>query len=180
MLFLLPLQLVAYTTMPVDEFHTKLLQGFFGVLIDTRAQSEWDAGHLPNATFLQEMHVTGDVSPIAGCKLCNVAVYCHSGFRSKQAADQLEAAGFVNVYDVQGIVQWQGAGHSLVSTASVATACSKATAVALGHISRLALRPLHSAQALGCLRAQMPSHRLRRLRRHQLLHRLPGCQRRPS
>ena len=129
MLFLLPLQLVAYTTMPVDEFHTKLLQGFFGVLIDTRAQSEWDAGHLPNATFLREMHVTGDVSPIAGCKLCNVAVYCHSGFRSKQAADQLEAAGFVSVYDVQGIVQWQGAGHSLVSTASVATACSKATAV---------------------------------------------------
>ena len=36
MLFLLSQQLVAYTTMPVDEFHTKLLQGFFGVLIDTR------------------------------------------------------------------------------------------------------------------------------------------------
>ena len=125
---LLPMLVAGYTTMPMAEFEPKLRSGFFGLLIDTRAQNEWNAGHLPNATFMKEVHITGDVSLILGCQQCNVAVYCHSGYRSKQAANKLEAAGFTNVYDVQGIVQWQSAGHALVSTPSVQTACSKAAA----------------------------------------------------
>jgi rhodanese-related sulfurtransferase len=124
----LPGFLLGYTTMPMANFQPKLLQGFFGLLIDTRAQSEWNAGHLPNATFMENIHATGDVSSILGCRSCNVAVYCHSGFRSQQAAGKLEAAGFTSVFDVQGIQQWQAAGHALVSTASIQTACSKAPA----------------------------------------------------
>ena len=118
-------QILGYTTMESDEFHTKLKAGFFGVLIDTRRRDEWEDGHLPNATFLEELHKTKDVSAIAGCEACNVGVYCHSGARSKSAADVLEAAGFKSVYDVLGIVQWQAAGHSLLNTASTSTACSK-------------------------------------------------------
>ena len=35
-------------------------------------------------------------------------LYCHSGVRSKQAADRLAALGFTGgLYDGQGIAQWQ-------------------------------------------------------------------------
>ena len=116
--------LPGYTTMPVSEFAEKLHAGFFGVLIDTRDTSEWNAGHLPNATFMRNLHINHDTTAITGCQACNIGIYCHSGYRSKQAATALETIGFTSVYDVQGIVQWQGAGHSLVSTPSHVAACS--------------------------------------------------------
>lgn len=113
----------AYTTLSPAEFHSKLVEGFFGALIDTRSESEWNGGHLPNATFIQNLHLTGDTTLITGCERCRLAIYCHSGSRSKTAASRLESSGFSNVYDAQGIVQWQQIGQALVGGSSHVPPC---------------------------------------------------------
>ena len=137
MLALAGARTLGYTTITDSaEVHTKLSQGFFGLIIDTRAQSEWNAGHLPNATFIEALHNNQDTSAVVGCESCNIGVYCHSGVRSKQAADVLEAAGFPNIFDIEGIVQWQNGGHALVTTPSHVPGCSKVAGVcAWPHLS---------------------------------------------
>lgn len=101
-----------------ETFYADMQSGFFAVVVDTRRQDEWDAGHIANATFLPSMHETGDWAPISRCKACNIAIYCRTGRRSKLAADVLEANGFSNVYDALGITQWQANGHTLVTGAA--------------------------------------------------------------
>ena len=71
-----------------------------------RTRDEWDAGHLPNATFIESLHVNKDASRLAGCEDCAIAVYCHSGRRAADAALFLEDAGFAHVYNVLGVQQW--------------------------------------------------------------------------
>ena len=96
---------------------------FFAALVDVRREDEWAAGHLPNATFIPSLQTTGNASALAGCEHCPVAVYCRSGRRSKAAADVLEAAGYSNVYDVLGILQWTAAGEDLVQGPSHPAGC---------------------------------------------------------
>ena len=126
---------LGYTTLAPEALYDRLARGSFGLLIDTRRRAEWDAGHLPNATFVQSLEETRDTSLIEGCRRCDVAVYCHSGVRSQRAAQVLEAAGFTAVYDVQGIVQWQEAGHALVGTASLTPGCAIASSVCKLYLS---------------------------------------------
>ena len=118
---------LGWTTLDSATFDARIASNFFGVIIDTRQQSEWDAGHIPNATLIANLQITGDASALAGCQSCNIGVYCRSGARSQGAATALENAGFTNVYDVQGINQWQAAGHSLVTTPSHTPACTSST-----------------------------------------------------
>ena len=80
--------ILSYTTITSTELRAKLDSGFFAALIDTRRQDEWNAGHLPGATFVETLHLTGVAGTLLPpCKDCAVATYCHSGVRSKQAAE---------------------------------------------------------------------------------------------
>lgn len=98
MLYVLTSCVAGYITLQSSEFRAKHDEGFFGAVIDVRTQGEWDAGHLPNATFIESLQVNQDTSRIAACTSCRIAVYCRTGQRSKAAADVLEAAGFTDVY----------------------------------------------------------------------------------
>mmetsp|Transcript_18133 Transcript_18133/g.38091 ORF Transcript_18133/g.38091 Transcript_18133/m.38091 type:complete len:174 (-) Transcript_18133:709-1230(-) len=128
---LLPPPSSAYTTID-DAAESALLwsSGQFAVLLDVRRQEEWDAGHLPNATFMPSMQTSKDTSRLTGCENCSIAVYCRSGRRSKEAAVVLEDAGFMNVYDVLGINQWIDAGVALVLEEERDPSCCDATCVA--------------------------------------------------
>lgn len=97
----------------------------FRVLVDVRTQDEWDMGHLPNATFIESLHVNGNTSLLAGCEECNIAVYCHSGRRAMNAAEVLDGAGFKHVYNVLGVEQWMEAGVELVNTPDRKPGCDK-------------------------------------------------------
>ena len=76
-----------------------------------RWESEWNNGHIPNATHIAGLQdFSGDAVPsqLLGCTACNIVLYCHSGYRSKQAADKLASLGFTGgIYDGLGIQQWQ-------------------------------------------------------------------------
>ena len=114
-LVLLPVLALSFTT--IDDVETSISlweAGNFSVLLDVRRLEEWNAGHLANATFIESLQTNKDVSRLAGCEDCAIAVYCKSGGRSAAAAVVMEDAGFTNVYNVLGVKQWTEAGVPLV------------------------------------------------------------------
>lgn len=72
------------------------------VIYDVRTQDEYAVNHVSNATLwpLNDLQA-GKYPPVA--KDAWVAVYCHSGNRSKQAADILKKAGYTKVIDIGGL-----------------------------------------------------------------------------
>lgn len=78
-------------------------------VIDVRAASEWDAGHIPGARhiFLGELPEAADELPRDGL----LVVACQGGSRSSIGASFLRAHGFSNVINLSGgFAEWQGAG----------------------------------------------------------------------
>ncbi|EOD05192.1 hypothetical protein EMIHUDRAFT_220325 [Emiliania huxleyi CCMP1516] len=106
-----------YVTIGPAELKAKLDAGAFGAVVDVRRREEWDAGHIAGATLLASFNTAGfsaaGAEQLEGCKRCAVAVYCNSGRRSKEAAGVLVSAGFTEVYDGLGIVQWLEDGSGL-------------------------------------------------------------------
>lgn len=86
------------------------------VLVDVRRAEEWNEGHLPEAQYnidaLQE-----DFTEVAKATLPkdkNIAIYCRSGRRSKDAAQKLAGAGFKVIELDSGIIGWQESGREVV------------------------------------------------------------------
>jgi rhodanese-related sulfurtransferase len=80
-------------------------------LLDVRTLEEWNKAHLKGATridvnedgFLEKAKAQLDAQK-------PLLVYCRSGKRSAGAAQQLRAAGFTKVLELQGgIIAWQAA-----------------------------------------------------------------------
>lgn len=76
------------------------------IIIDVREQSEYDAGHIPNAKLLP----LGQLETLAAEALpdrnATLLVYCRSGRRSKTGAETLVALGYTDVRDFGGIIDW--------------------------------------------------------------------------
>lgn len=78
------------------------------IMLDVRTQTEYDGGHIPGAilapladlpNWVGNYHV-GD----------RIVAVCRSGNRSGQAADQLVARGFTDIYNLLGGMNgWTGA-----------------------------------------------------------------------
>ena len=104
----------------------------FNLMIDVRTQSEWNTGHIENATLLaglqnqlgdgtnqEEVQATLEALGIWNCRSCAVVVYCRSGARAGAALTALEQAGFTGtLYNGLGVSQWAAAGYDLVTTSS--------------------------------------------------------------
>jgi rhodanese-related sulfurtransferase len=102
------------TLSPVD--FQELTQQPGVVVLDVRTPAEFAQGHLENAINMDVE--SGDF----GAQIATLdsgatyAVYCRSANRSKVAMDQMKAAGFTNVQDLDGgIVAWQSQGLPVVN-----------------------------------------------------------------
>lgn len=71
-------------------------------IYDVRTPDEFAVNHVTSATLwpLSDLQA-GKFPPVS--KDASIAVYCHSGNRSKQATELLKKAGFTNVIDIGGI-----------------------------------------------------------------------------
>lgn len=72
------------------------------LLIDTREESEWAAGHAAGAVHLSKGIIERDIEktvPDTGRKL---VLYCGGGYRSALAADNLLKMGYTNVLSLDG------------------------------------------------------------------------------
>ncbi len=67
------------------------------LLIDTREDSEWAAGHIKGAIHVGRGVIERDIEKLAPELGTELVLYCGGGFRSALAADMLQKMGYTNV-----------------------------------------------------------------------------------
>ena len=76
------------------------------VIIDSRTQEEFDAGHIDGAIMIPEYEIKERAPEMLANKEQLILVYCRSGRRSKIAAQALVDLGYTNVKEFGGIIDW--------------------------------------------------------------------------
>ncbi|MBN9662887.1 MAG: sulfurtransferase [Acidobacteria bacterium] len=76
------------------------------ILIDTREQSEWAAGHIPGALHLSKGIIERDIEGKVPDTSTTLVLYCGGGYRSALAADNLQKMGYTNCISMDG--GWRG------------------------------------------------------------------------
>ena len=77
------------------------------IILDTRAQDEYDEGHIPGAIVIPHDEILEKAEEILTDKDQLILVYCRSGRRSKLAAEDLVTLGYTNIKEFGGIIDWQ-------------------------------------------------------------------------
>ena len=90
----------------VQTTKKKLDAGEKLILVDTREESEWARGHIPNAVHLGKGIIERDIERAIPDKSATIVLYCGGGFRSALAADNLQKMGYTNVVSMDG--GWRG------------------------------------------------------------------------
>lgn len=81
------------------------------ILVDTREDSEWQAGHAAGAIHLGKGIIERDIEKTVPDKSTKLVLYCGGGFRSALAADALAKMGYTNAISLDGgWKDWQAAG----------------------------------------------------------------------
>lgn len=76
------------------------------IILDTRAQEEYDEGHIPGAILIPHDEITEKAESVLRDKDQLILVYCRSGRRSKLAAADLVKLGYTNIKEFGGIIDW--------------------------------------------------------------------------
>ena len=76
--------------------------GVAHILVDTREDSEWAAGHVAGAVHLSKGIIERDIETIVPEKSATLVLYCGGGFRSALVADNLQKMGYSNPISLDG------------------------------------------------------------------------------
>lgn len=76
------------------------------LIIDVRPEEEYNAGHIPHAINILSDDMEANLEKIAHFKDKPVITYCNTGKRSAEAAEILAANGFGEVYNAQGVKEY--------------------------------------------------------------------------
>ncbi|MFQ5881054.1 MAG: rhodanese-like domain-containing protein [Candidatus Methylomirabilales bacterium] len=94
----------------VEEAKTLMEKGF--KVVDVREPSEWDQGHIPNATHIPLNTVLARAQELLAED--NLIFVCAEGIRSAVACEIAAAVGRTNLYNLEGgTIAWARAGNSL-------------------------------------------------------------------
>lgn len=81
------------------------------VVVDVRSADEFAAGHLRDAKHIPLADLANRIGELDKSKSRTVVVVCQTGARADKAARQLQAAGFEDVYALEGgQAAWVAAG----------------------------------------------------------------------
>jgi rhodanese-related sulfurtransferase len=72
------------------------------VLVDTREESEWNAGHVAGAVHLSKGIIERDIETAVPDKTTKIVLYCGGGFRSALVADNLRKMGYTRPISLDG------------------------------------------------------------------------------
>jgi rhodanese-related sulfurtransferase len=72
------------------------------LLVDTREESEWAAGHVAGAIHLSKGIIERDIETLVPDHAATLVLYCGGGFRSALAADNLQKMGYTNAISLDG------------------------------------------------------------------------------
>ena len=71
-------------------------------VVDVREDTEWAAGHIPDAIHLGKGVIERDIEEKIPDKATEIILYCGGGFRSVLAADAIQKMGYTNVASMAG------------------------------------------------------------------------------
>lgn len=81
------------------------------VIIDVREDDEWQKQHIPGAIHIPLGQLNNRLAELVQYKQTPIITQCQRGGRSKNALAALKAAGFKQVYNLDGgLVAWDEAG----------------------------------------------------------------------
>jgi rhodanese-related sulfurtransferase len=72
------------------------------LLVDTREESEWAAGHVKGAMHMSKGVIERDIETKVPDKSAKLVLYCGGGFRSALVADNLQRMGYTNAISLDG------------------------------------------------------------------------------
>jgi rhodanese-related sulfurtransferase len=72
------------------------------LLVDTREESEWAAGHVAGAVHLSKGIIERDIETQVPDKDTKLVLYCGGGFRSALVADNLRQMGYTQAISLDG------------------------------------------------------------------------------
>ena len=90
----------------VPGYKEMLARGEKPVLIDTREDNEFAAGHVKGAVHLSRGIIERDIEKEVPERTSEIILYCGGGFRSALAAESLQKMGYTNVWSMDG--GWRG------------------------------------------------------------------------
>ena len=76
------------------------------IILDVRAQEEYDEGHIPGAIVISHEEIAEKAEEVLTDKDQLILVYCRSGRRSKIASEALLELGYTNIKEFGGIIDW--------------------------------------------------------------------------
>ena len=95
----------------LEGYRKMLAEAVPHVLIDTREDSEWAAGHAQGAIHLGKGIIERVIENRIPDKSTTLVLYCGGGFRSALAADNLRRMGYENPISLDGgWSAWSGSG----------------------------------------------------------------------
>jgi rhodanese-related sulfurtransferase len=95
----------------VEGYKKMLASGEKVLLIDTREESEWAAGHAAGAVHLSKGIIERDIEAKVPDKKTLMVLYCGGGFRSALVADNLQKMGYQSAISLDGGWRaWQQSG----------------------------------------------------------------------
>ena len=98
---------MTYEQISAEEAKKIMDSGTEYVLIDARTDEEFDGGHIEGAIVIPEYEITERAKAEIPDKDALILVYCRSGRRSKNAANELAASGYTNIKEFGGINDWE-------------------------------------------------------------------------
>ena len=72
------------------------------ILVDTREEREFAAGHVKGALHLSKGVIERDIETKVPDKSAKLVLYCGGGFRSALVADNLQQMGYTNAISLDG------------------------------------------------------------------------------
>jgi rhodanese-related sulfurtransferase len=86
----------------IETYKKMVKNGEPHVLVDTREDNEWQAGHVAGAEHLSRGVIERDIETKHPDKSTKLVLYCGGGFRSALAADNLQKMGYTNAISLDG------------------------------------------------------------------------------
>jgi rhodanese-related sulfurtransferase len=95
-----------YRKITAEEAKAMLEANADAILLDVRTEEEFTERHIPGAVLLPDYEVAEKAAEVLPDKNALILVYCRTGRRSANAANELIEMGYTNVYDFGGINDW--------------------------------------------------------------------------
>lgn len=81
------------------------------ILVDVRTPEEFASGHIAGAVNISLQSLPQRMSELPQDR--PIVLYCRSGNRSNTAAQMLARAGYTDIYDLGGVIDWRAQGLPL-------------------------------------------------------------------